>query len=75
MYNGKYSLIQGIYTIDSNDHIGYGIAYKAHDKIIAFEDISLNLEKLSTLVNLCNSLMLSPLHLSDVVNDFLADIT
>ena len=37
MYNGKYSLIQGIYTIDSNDHIGYGIAYKAHDKIIALK--------------------------------------
>lgn len=74
MFNRKYLLIQGIYTIDDQKYTGYGIEYRDCDQIITFEDISLNSEKISFLVELCNSFALSPKHLCDIIEDFLADI-
>lgn len=74
MSNRKYFLIQGIYTIDDQKYIGYGIEYRDCYQIITFEDVSLNLPKISFLVELCNSFALSPEHLCDIIEDFLADI-
>ena len=75
MLNGEYLLTQGIYMIGPKEHIGYGISYRSQEETIAFEDLSLDFKKVSSLIAICNSLELSPLHLWDVVNDFLADIT
>lgn len=75
MFNGEYLLTQDIYMIDTKKHLGYGILYRSPEETIAFEDLSLDFKKVSSLIAICNSLELSPLHLWDVVNDFLADIT
>ena len=75
MSSRKYFLIQGIYTIDDQKYIGYGIEYRDCYQIITFEDVSLNLPKISFLVELCNSFALSPEHLCDIIEDFLADVT
>ena len=75
MFNGEYILTQGIYRIDTKEHIGYGILYRSKEDTIMMEDLSLDSKKVSSLIDICNSLELSPLHLWDVVNDFLADIT
>lgn len=75
MSNRKYFLIQGIYTIDDQKYIGYGIEYRDCDQIITFEDVSLNLPKISFLVELCNSFALSPDHLRNIIEDFLSDMT
>ncbi|MBQ8496053.1 MAG: hypothetical protein IJ489_01165 [Clostridia bacterium] len=73
MYH-KYFLTKGIYIIDAKEHIGYGIAYRDKEQQISFEDISSEPEKLSSIVEICNNIELSPLHLCDIVNDFLADM-
>ncbi len=58
--------------------ISYGIAFTPDtsapkfSKAIRISDISVDYEKISTLVTLCNQLELSPIHLWDVVEDFLA---
>lgn len=75
MSNGKYILIKDVYDNDVKEHIGYGIAYRDETKEIIFEDISLYLDDLTRLAEMCNSLVLSPLHLSDVVEDFLVGMS
>lgn len=75
MINGKYILIKNVYFIDEKEYIGYGIKYADEETNIVYEDISMNIEMVSWLVEFCNSLVLSPLHLSDVVEDFLVGIT
>ncbi len=42
-------------------------------KAIRVSDITVDYEKISALVSLCNQLELSPIHLWDVVEDFLAE--
>ena len=73
MYN-RYFLIEGVYIVDAKEHIGYGIAYQDEKQKISFEDISSDFEKLSSIVEICNAIKLSPLHLCDIVNDFLTDM-
>lgn len=70
----KYSLIQGTYLIDGDAHIGYGISY-TEDRALSFEDLTVNAIDIANLVNLCNELDLSPIHLRDVVEDFLIEST
>lgn len=38
------------------------------------KDISVNKTKIETLVNLCNKNNLSPIHIYDVIDDFLVDL-
>lgn len=38
------------------------------------KDISTNKEKVESLINLCNKNNLSPMHLDDVIEDFLVDL-
>lgn len=54
---------------DGNIFDTYGISYKE----IVIEDISTNKTNVEKLVRLCNELELSPIHLNDVVEDFLVD--
>lgn len=75
MCDGKYKLIKGIYFIGEKEYAGYGIEYRDGAEKIFFEDVSLCPEDLASLVEICNLGHLSPIHLSDVVEDFLADIT
>ena len=48
----------------------YGISF---DDIV-IEDISINKQKIEKLVNLCNELELSPIHIYDVIDDFLVEL-
>ena len=70
----KYALIQGSYLIDGETHIGYGIGY-TQNSVLSFEDLTLNRTDAAKLVTLCNELDLSPIHLNDVVEDFLIKST
>ena len=75
MFKDKYFMIQGIYTLDGQKYIGYGIEYRDQNQVITFDDISIQAEKISSLVALCNSFDLSADHLCDIIEDFLADVT
>lgn len=68
-----YFLIANIYIVEDRPHIGYGIGCRADNS--AFEDMSADPIALANLINLCNKLKLSPLHLEDVVEDFLIEST
>lgn len=57
----------------------YGILVYYYDdiscentKIVSINDISTYKEQVEKLVNLCNKLSLSPLHLMDVILDFIS---
>lgn len=66
MYTLNHSVV-----LDENGlkHDTYGITYGA--KII--KDISTERQKIERLINLCNALDLSPIHIEDVIEDFLVD--
>ena len=66
-----YFLIVNTYVVENQSHIGYGIGCRADNS--AFEDMSTDPTAIENLINLCNKLKLSPLHLEDVVEDFLVD--
>ncbi|MGN0558737.1 MAG: DUF6514 family protein [Acutalibacteraceae bacterium] len=52
--------------------ITYGIAVKSDNKIIReIDDICLDKDKLSKLINLCNSEELCEIHLDEVIENFL----
>lgn len=70
----KYSLIKGTYLIEGEAHIGYGIGY-TENSALSFENLALNPIPVAKLVKLCNELDLSPIHLKDVVEDFLIEST
>ena len=59
------------YIVEEQSHIGYGIGCHADNS--AFEDISMDQLSITKLISLCNKLKLSPVHLEDVVEDFLVD--
>ena len=64
LLNGKYELIAT--TIDHEEigsYIGYGIRYGEH----TVTDISLDRAKIENLIEL------SPLHMMDIIEDFLAE--
>lgn len=70
----KYTLIEGVYSIDGEIHIGYGIGY-TEDSTLSFEDLTTNPISVAKLVSLCNNLNLSPIHLGYAVEDFLIEST
>lgn len=56
-------------TEDNEEALSYGITYKD----IIIEDVSVEKEKIEKLVHLCNELELDPIHIHDVVDDFLVN--
>ena len=75
-----YGIIEEIYSIGCNRRVTYGIAAYSFAEadgtatvIASIHDITDDKEKLSLLVDTCNSLELSVIHLYDVVEDFLVD--
>lgn len=59
----KYIITYGIACIEEDDGIS--------ELIIQIPDISTDREKIEHLVQLCNVLQLSPIHLQDVVDDYI----
>ena len=54
---------------NGQQHTTYGISY--NDTTV--KDISINKAKVENLISLCNKLDLSPIHIYDVIDDFLVD--
>lgn len=70
LLNGKYELIAT--TIDHEEigsYIGYGIRYGEH----TVTDISLDRAKIENLIERMNLNELSPLHMMDIIEYFLAE--
>lgn len=75
----KYTLIKSTLPSGDNCSARYGIAaVEEHDGVLVIlqsvSDISVCSDPLEKLVDLCNELKLDPIHLSDVVDDYLASL-
>ena len=72
-------MVQSTYKNGNATRIGFGIAaVEEYDGITtileSISDISSDIEPVEHLVELCNNLQLDPIHLQDVVTDFLATV-
>ena len=56
---------------NNNFYIGYGIDVFGEKKSFAIKDITTNKEALKSLIEKCNRLELSEIHIYDVIEDFL----
>lgn len=75
-----YGITEETYSLNGNSRKAYGIAVYADAKeegtatiLASVRDITSEREKLSELVEKCNLLELSPIHLDDVIEDFLTE--
>lgn len=75
-----YGLVEERYALNGHERTSYGITIYADAEIdgtatviASVHDITSDKPRLSALVQRCNLLKLSPIHLEDVVEDFLAD--
>ena len=70
LLNGKYELITTtVFHEEIGSYVGYGIRYGQH----TVTDISVDRAKIEILIELMNSNELSPLHMMDIIEDFLAE--
>ena len=74
-----YGLIEEKYNCDGESRVSYGIAayfdretHGTATVVKSIHDITCDKERLSQLIKNCNDLNLSPIHLLDVIEDFLA---
>lgn len=77
MIGATYALVEEKYTQPKGERISYGIAVylcaeQGANRVLIdhIHDITPNKEKLENLVNDCNRLGLSTVHIYDVVEDF-----
>ncbi len=75
-----YGVTEEVYSLRGNSRKAYGIAaysnaqYDGTATVLAsVNDISAERGKLEKLVQICNRSELSPIHLNDVIDDFLAN--
>lgn len=68
----EYRVFRGqIFDEEKNIHMSYGIElWKNGELARRISDVSVDSEGLHELVRLCNELELDPVHLDDVVEDF-----
>ena len=64
-----YKLISKKYRMENASYIGYGIA--TFDETVRIEDISVEKGEVEKLIVSCNDFDVSPVHLTDIVADFL----
>lgn len=59
---------------DGNGYVSYGISIRSVEDELAFvSDISTDFDKVRQLADLCTEQELDPIHLNDVIEDFLVD--
>lgn len=75
MSKNSYFLTIGRFSVDGQEHIGYGIGCHQENTNIIIEDITLERNAMTELIDRCNALHLSTIHLYDVIEDFLVDQT
>ena len=74
-----YGIVQELYAVETEHRISYGIVAYANMSedgtttiVASVRDISSDKHQVEELINLCNHLQLSLLHLDDVIEDFLS---
>ena len=67
-YNGLVNGVNDMYQLIENN-LSYGIKYSGNGQRI--DDLSFDKQRVQDLVDLCNQLQLDPVHLFDVVDDFM----
>lgn len=75
----KYTLIKSTLLSGDNCRVCYGIAVEEEQDGVSVilqsvSDIAVCSDRLEQLVDLCNELELDPIHLNDVVDDYLASL-
>lgn len=73
--NFLYSIFEDKYILEGQTYIGFGILIIStiDNKVVTkIEDITTSKCKLLSLVQLCNDLSLDPIHIYNVVEDFLS---
>ena len=75
----KYIVVQSTYKNGEITRMGFGIAaVEEYDGVTtvleSISDISTDIEPIERLVKVCNNLQLDPIHLQDVVSDFLSTV-
>ena len=80
MNHAAYGICEEIYELQGERRISYGIAVyddgvgkNTATVLYRISDITPDRDRLSELVDRCNLLKLSPIHLDEVVEDFLSD--
>ncbi len=75
-----YGIIEEVYSLGSDSRTAYGIAAYADVKtggtaivLQSIHDMTSDREKLQELVEICNCLNLSTVHLCEIAEDFLAN--
>ena len=70
-----YTVLEEV-TLRTDYPVSYGILYTPtssnSEQPIRITDITVDYERICALVTLCNDLLLSPTHLAEIVDDFLA---
>ena len=68
----KYRVIGSLVEIDGAIYTSYGIGCEFEGNLLLeIKDLSTNKTRVEKLVLLCNDLQLDPIHIDDVVEDFL----
>ncbi len=74
-FHHEYRLYEGQYRIEDQMYVGYGISIFDTDsgkELLCIEDITISKEKITSLIKQCNEKGLSPIHIYDVIEDFLS---
>ena len=76
-----YGMIEEKFVLQGSERISYGIAaYSDAEEngtatiVASVQDVSFDYIQLGKLIDLCNHLELDPIHLKDVMEDFLANL-
>ena len=74
--SARYLLLGDVVTFGGKTHFTYGIAgaHAEEGDREEYHDISTDREAVSAFVEACNRLNLDPIHLKDVVEDFLISV-
>lgn len=72
----RYVLLEDNLVFEENTYLTYGIAVAESDKTHGeeYHNISTDRDAVFSLVKRCNELLLDPVHLKDVVEDFLISV-
>ncbi|MBQ7923535.1 MAG: hypothetical protein IJ325_13335 [Clostridia bacterium] len=78
MKTHQYILIESIYTVNGTRYTTYGIAQTDVSDgcaviLKAIPDLSTDKDRVIRLAELCTKLCLAPIHISDIVEDFLGE--
>ena len=73
---GYLVLSQTLKNEDGDEYIAYGITVMSgEEEILTISDISTNYEEIRRLAEICTNDGLDPIHINDVIEDFLAGLS